>query len=125
MKILLATTRAHELEEFISGLGLEEHEPLAAESGQEVMSLVSSIKPALVIVDDSLPGYDALEVVRKIVSQNPMVNTAVITDMKSGQFHEQSEGLGVLCALPQNPGPEDARKLIRDTQKILMLSRQG
>lgn len=125
MKILLATTRAHELEEFISGLGLEEHEPLAAESGPEVMSLVSSIKPALIIVDDSLPGYDALGVVREIVRLDPMVNTAVITGMERGQFHKQSEGLGVLCALPQNPGPGDARKLIRDTQEILKLSRQG
>lgn len=118
MKVLLATARSRELEDFISGLDLKKNEPVVAESGQEALNMVGSIKPALVIVDDKLPDYEALELVREIVRLDAMVNTAVITGMSGKEFHEKSEGLGVICALPRDPGPEDARKLILNMEKV-------
>jgi DNA-binding response OmpR family regulator len=120
MKILLVTTRSDQLAEFISGLDLNKHEPVLAESGRDALDFVHSIKPDLVIVDKNLPDYDSLDLVREIVRADAMVNTAVITEMNRKEFHEKSEGLGVLSALPGNPGNEDAGKLLLNMKNILM-----
>ncbi len=119
MKILLVTTRSNELAGFISGLDLKKHEPVLAESGRNALDFVRSIKPALVIVDKSLPDYEPLELVKEISRVDAMVNTAVITEMSRKEFHEKSEGLGVLSALPGDPGTEDARKLLLDMNRVL------
>lgn len=118
MKILLVTTRSDQLAEFISGLDLNKHEPVLAESGESALDYVHSIKPDLVIVDKNLPDYDSLDLVREIVRADALINTAVITEMNRKEFHEKSEGLGVLSALPGDPGTEDATKLLQDMQNI-------
>jgi len=38
--------------------------------------------------------------VREIISANAMVNTAVVSPLCDADFHDKSEGLGVLCRLP-------------------------
>ena len=43
---------------------------------------------------------------------NAMVNTAVVTAMDEEEFHEASEGLGVLSSLPQEPGADAAKGLL-------------
>ncbi len=120
MNILLATTRYPELEEFISGLDRKKYNPVPASTGQEVLDLVGSIKPVLVILDENLPGCEPMELVRKIAGLDAMVNTAVITSMNRKEFHEKSEGLGVLAALPADPGPDDARQLILNLEKVFV-----
>jgi len=119
MKILLVTTRSDELQEFISGLNLKNRKPVLAESGTRALELVGSIKPDLVVLDGNLPDYNAMTLIREIVTLDAMINTAVITRMTGKEFHEKSEGLGVLQALPENPGSEDARKLILNMETLL------
>jgi len=41
---------------------------------------------------------------------NAMLNTVVVTNMDEAAFHEDSEGLGVLCTVPENPGREHGVK---------------
>lgn len=122
MNILLVTPRPDELKEFISGLALKNREPVLAENGQDALDLVGSIKPDLVVVDDNLPDCKSIALIREIVTRDAMVNTAVITSMERDDFHEKSEGLGVLQALPENPVSEDARKLILKVEKIIKMN---
>lgn len=79
----------------------------------DALDAVRHDPPHLVIVDDPVGEMSALSLVRQLLEFNAFVNTAVLSDMDEDAFHEQSEGLGVLCRLPSAPGPEDAKTLRR------------
>jgi hypothetical protein len=50
--------------------------------------------------------------VEELLRVNAMINTAVCSALRPEDFHEQSEGLGILAQLPPSPGAEDARTLL-------------
>lgn len=50
-----------------------------------------------------------------------MLNTVVMTAMDAEAFHEDSEGLGVLCAVPVNPGREDGVRVMNQLCSVLGL----
>jgi hypothetical protein len=50
---------------------------------------------------------------------NAMVNTAVISPLAEADFHEVSEGLGVLGRLPEEPGESDAYDLLGKLKRVL------
>jgi hypothetical protein len=47
------------------------------------------------------------------------VNTAVVSPLADGEFHEASEGLGVLGHLPINAGIREAADLLHHLRKVL------
>jgi len=66
---------------------------------------------------------DGLEVpfqsfVERLLAINVGLNTAVITDLEPEAFHDASEGLGVLCALPAVPGALDAAFLLERLRAV-------
>jgi hypothetical protein len=60
-----------------------------------------------------------LEFIEKVISRKPMVNCAAVTSLLPADFHEASEGLGILMQLPARPGPEQAEKLLSQLKTIL------
>ena len=52
---------------------------------------------------------------------NAMVNTAVISPLSDSDFHEFSEGLGILKNLPMAPDADDAASLVLKLRQILGL----
>jgi hypothetical protein len=60
-----------------------------------------------------------LEFIRKVVSKNPMINSAAISSLPPEDFHNASEGLGILMQLPWKPNEADAARLLRHLNKIL------
>ena len=119
MKIVLATSRLREFEEFVAGLDLENHEPILAGSVQEVLEFVQESKPELIILDESFVQADIFGLIRHILKLDAMVNTAVITGMDQDEFHQKGEGLGILMSLPFNPGLPEGRKLMSRLKRIL------
>lgn len=119
MKIMLVSSRADKLGDFLSGLKLKDHEPVLAGSGQEALELISTIRPVLVIVDDKLEDFDALGLVLEILRKDAMVNTAVITSQSGDTFEEKSEGLGVLTRLPDPPAASDAAELMHKLSRVV------
>ena len=77
-------------------------------SGAEALRVVRTKCPHLVIVDSEVPDTDSLGLGREIISANAMVNTAVVSPLCDEDFHDKSEGLGVLCRLPLEPGSNDS-----------------
>lgn len=90
-----------------------------ATSEAEVLDLVRDKRPDLVIFDSGGSEPDSLALVRKTISVDAKVNTAVVSSLSESDFHEKSEGLGVLCALPPRPGPGDAAVLLRKLRAVL------
>ena len=88
-------------------------------SGAEALETAEASAPHLVIIDTGLPDYEPLELVQKLLMVNAMVNTAVVSPLSEEEFHEASEGLGVLARLPGEPGETDAADLLDKLRMVL------
>lgn len=95
---------------------------IRAESGNQGLSLVKEQDIHLVITDENLNDMTGLAFVEKLLSVNPMVNCAAASSLSHDEFHEASEGLGILMALPTEPGAEDVNKLVEHLQGILKVT---
>ncbi|MBC8246600.1 MAG: hypothetical protein H8E81_03365 [Deltaproteobacteria bacterium] len=76
----------------------------------------------LAVADENIAGASGLEFAEKLVSVNPMINCAVVSPLSSKDFHEASEGLGVLMQLPVRPDEKQAQMLIKRLKKVLNLT---
>lgn len=112
MFFLLVTTRADELARFMDGLAEAGVKTVVVESKDEALDAVRAKMPDLVVVDRDLPGIGSLALVLELLKVNAMVNTAVVSDLSEEEFHEESEGLGVLSRVPPTPLEDDAKELV-------------
>jgi CheY-like chemotaxis protein len=72
----------------------------------------------LVIVDDQLEDMSGIEFVRRLITVNPLANTAIVGALTEEDFHEATEGIGVLMQLPRQPTEQDAETLLALLAKI-------
>jgi DNA-binding NarL/FixJ family response regulator len=120
LKIVLATSRPRDWQRFAAALSKESDVHLtSAASGAAALEAVKTSAPHLVVIDAGLPDASPLELVKKLLLVNAMVNTAVVSPLGEAEFHEASEGLGVLSRLPQEPGPGEAGELLHKLKAIL------
>ena len=93
-----------------------------AESGQRALDMLSGSPLDLVVVDEKLGDMTGIEFIEALVSVNPMINCAAVSPLPSDEFHEVSEGLGILAQLPVQLGAKDAEdllKLLNHLKKLL------
>nr|WP_320132712.1 hypothetical protein [uncultured Holophaga sp.] len=116
MRIALVTRRQAELGPFAEALAARgasiDWLPSAAQAVEEALSLPRQ----MVILDDPEGAFRTH--LSDLMEANPMLHTAVLTPMEEEAFHEASEGLGVLCALPPTPGDRDAADLLSRLQSL-------
>lgn len=108
---IIVTPRANDLHSFAKGL---QDQAVSVTMAPDVGSLLASIRqtPAsLVVVDQKLPDTDPIRLVMDILTVDATIQTAVITSLSEEDFHEASEGLGVLMGLPIQPEIRDGRAL--------------
>ncbi|HAM49847.1 MAG TPA: response regulator [Nitrospiraceae bacterium] len=118
--ILLATIRQEAIQTFTDCLALDSEIRLdQVTSGSEALTFVRTKCPHLVIVDSELPDTKPLDLVRKIINANAMVNTVVVSPLPNEDFHVKSEGLGVLCRLPPDLGWSEADGLLKKLRSVL------
>jgi len=111
--MLLVTSRATLLESFAQALRSDPNvELITIDSAEAAVEAAVRLVPVMAIIDQELPGGDALEIVERMLSINAFIHTAVLTDMDEALFHERSEGLGILAGLPLVPDSGDAEGLL-------------
>lgn len=114
LHLLLVSARLEKIHSFAEGLSSDPEVCLEqVSSGAEALSIVRTRCPHLVIVDSGSPDIDSLDLVREMIGINAMVNTAVLSPLSDAAFHDKSEGLGVLCRLPPEPGGKDSEVLMQ------------
>lgn len=112
-KVLLAGDQPEALARLAAGLEEDGRAHLYwAQNDQEALSLTQELAPQLVVIDGQGRDKEALALVSKLLMVNAMVNTAVVTAMDEEEFHEFSEGLGILMSLPPDPGEDMAKDLL-------------
>ncbi len=72
----------------------------------------------VVIVDEQFEDMSGIDFVKQLVMFNPLVNTAIVGDLSKKDFHEATEGMGVLVQLPCDPQERDAEALLAILDKI-------
>ncbi len=121
--ILLVTARPQQLAGFVDGLRQAEDVVLTvAKNADEALDRVRASAPQLAVIDSALPHTAPLALVMELLQANAMVNTAVVSSLPEAEFHEASEGLGVMARLPDPPGPEDVPGLLERLEGILPLA---
>jgi len=83
-----------------------------ASSGQEALAAAAAAAPVLAVIDQETGDLNGLELARRLLFLNPMINTALLSGLDEEAFAEAAEGLGVLAGLSLNPGPEAAGELL-------------
>ncbi|MGO8943686.1 MAG: response regulator [Syntrophobacteraceae bacterium] len=126
LNILLVSIRRGSISELAKGLSSDPEVCVdQVTSGAEALNTLGTKCPHLIIIDSGLPDTEPLNLVRKIINANAMVNTAVVSPLSDEDFHVKSEGLGVLCRLPPDPGSNDSRLLLRKLRRALGLVDQS
>lgn len=79
----------------------------------------------LVIVAEELPDSSGCEFIENLTRVNPFVPCAMLSELDPDDFHEKTEGLGVLMQLPQQPEESDAIKLLEKLAEISKIMNSG
>ena len=93
-----------------------------AESGGKALGLASDTAVDLVVTDESLGDMTGLEFAQRLLSVNAMINCAAVSRLSPEEFHEASEGLGLLAQLPIRPGEEEAEDLLQRLKNLKNLA---
>jgi len=120
LHIVLATARPKGMQAFAEALASNPEVNLQRViSGAEAFEAARTAAPHIVIIDADLPDIAPLDLVQKLLMVNAMVNTAVVSPLSDEEFHEASEGLGILGRLPNDPSMSDAGELLHKLRTVL------
>jgi len=119
IKILLVTSEREPFSEFVIVLKKKDDVELFwAATGQEALEAISDNPVDLVIVNENIGDMTGIEFMKKLLPINPMINYAAVSPLAPEEFHEASEGLGVLVQLPVDPGELEAEDLLKRLKNL-------
>lgn len=120
MHILVVTRRALALADFADALAKGTGLSLRFTDGWiNAQAVLKEQPPAFAVLDEGLRGGPPLDLARQIMRVNAGINLAVVSALQPDAFHEASEGLGILSAVPPQPGPEDGTRLAEVFRRFL------
>jgi DNA-binding response OmpR family regulator len=112
MLIVVVSARTQELGPFLAPLKkIKGCNLVIAPTGSAALEIIRTGAPSFVIIDQGLADFTPLKLVTEIMMLNAMINTAVVTDMSPDEFHEASEGLGILTSIPPHPAESDGKNV--------------
>ena len=121
-QVLFVTTEKTNLKELSLGMGLSQDDMSWASSAKAALEMIKSKPFDLVVTDETLVDMTGLELIENVVKTNPMINTASVSSLSADDYHEASEGLGVLKQLPAKPSQADGKDLMEYLRKIMGFS---
>lgn len=66
----------------------------------------------LIIIDEKVEGRPGPDIAKDMIRVNAMANLALVSGLSPEDFHEASEGLGIMAQLPPCPDEKDAERLL-------------
>ncbi len=117
--VLLVTTDKSQWSDFAGSL--EETGKIQlnwADSGQTALDAVNEQNTHLVVTAENAGDMAGLQLAARLIQVNAMINCAVASSMSEDDFHEASEGLGIMKQLPLTPGREDAQAIVKKLMQI-------
>lgn len=112
-RILLVTGESGEFDTFKGGLPKEWDCSLGTlSSAEKALGTVKNEKVDLVVVGSTLDDDTSLSFVKKLMKANPLVNCAMVSSLSHDDFHEETEGYGLFMQVEENPGVEEAARMV-------------
>lgn len=119
MKVLLVTKDSGRFSALEGRLRRQQDILVAsAANGGAGLTQLANEKTDVVIVDEHLGDMGGIDFVKRLVKVNPLANTAIVSTLSDEEFHEATEGLGVLMQLPAQPQEKNAEALLAVLEKI-------
>lgn len=118
-QILIVTSQEKNFSGFMDGLKQNKTVTIiTAGSAKEALDSLSPALPDLIIIDEEVEKTPGLVIARAILMKNAMVNQAVVSRLSSEEFHEASEGLGIMAQLPPEPDAVQAKIVLEILEKM-------
>ncbi|SHO52729.1 response regulator [Desulfopila aestuarii] len=95
--------------------GMKDVEILAAESGEEALSILSDKKVNLVISDINMPGMNGLDLLLEINNRYPQTGVIIMTAYPSNTYENQAMLGGSLRFIEKPFDIKDVRQIVQDT----------
>ena len=119
LNILVASQERHPISDFVSVFRRRSDlTVVVAHSGLHALDLIKAGTFDLVVAQETLPDMTGLELIEKILTINPMVNFAACSSLDPDDFHQASEGMGVLMQLPVRPSQKDGQMLLERLKNV-------
>jgi CheY-like chemotaxis protein len=118
-QVLFVTTDKTNLLDLSRGMETPESAMHWASSGDQALEIIENNPVDLVVADEQLADMTGLAFVEKLVKANPMINCAAVSSLTKSEYHEASEGLGILMQLPVRPSLADGKALLEYLRKVL------
>jgi CheY-like chemotaxis protein len=124
MMEILAVGPAASFDEFKDEIGVAGDASIErVGSGAEALAKLSEKKVDLVVIDETLKDMTGLDLARQVAFRNPMTAVALVSAVSPEDFHEATEGLGILAQLSPRPGRRESRSLIETLSKVMRMTR--
>lgn len=111
-KILIASTdfnKFKKIEDVFTAKG--EYSISKSETGKDTLEKIREDYYTLAVLDEKLPDSTGEKLAEEIIKINAMTNTTLVSDLSDHDFHEATEGLGILMKLPKVIDEEKAQEL--------------
>ena len=111
-RILIVTQHADKFSKLSKGLSAEKiNDIIWANSVKAARSAAFGLMD-LIIIDDNLDESSGLSIAKDLIRVNALAQLALVSELSPEEFHEASEGLGILAKLPPYPDGNDAERLL-------------
>lgn len=112
-RILLVTGESGEFDTFKGGLPKEWDTSLGTvSSSKKALEIMSNEKVDVVVLGSKLDDDTPLEFMKKMMKTHPLVNCAMVSALDHDKFHEVTEGYGLFMQIDENPGVDEATKMV-------------
>jgi len=119
IKLLLVTPDRDSLAGLASALeNNDDVELLWEESGEKALAIAAETLVDLVVTEECIGDMTGLKLAERMLAVNPMINCAAVSTLSSKEFHDASEGLGLLAQLPAFPDKEQAEVLLQQIKNL-------
>ena len=118
-QVLFVTADKSNLTDLSLGLEIPQGVMQWASSGVQALEIIKNQAVDLVVTDEQLEDMTGLAFIEKLVKVNPMINCAAVSTLSKSDYHEASEGLGILMQLPSQPSQADGKALMAYLKKVL------
>ncbi len=88
-------------------------------SGREALEIAKTNKTDLLIAAEKLPDMSGLSLIEQLVTVNPFINSALVSALSDEDFHEKTEGLGILMPVPSDADEFFSVDLLNYFKKIV------
>jgi len=87
-------------------------------SAADAIEATHKLRPQLVVIDDQVGDLTTVELIRRLLGIDAMINTAVASAQAEAIFHEETEGLGILMKLSPLPTSAEAGRLVECFRQV-------